>query len=107
MNYDISIRRCLDFSADTNSASGDIDVTWVNKDHEDLLPIGLSATNEGISSWIRHRTIPKNRAFVSTFLARNGLNSNRPLASSIFAGGFHSTIATGSFTKEAKQPSPR
>ena len=81
MNYELRHfdTPLLRFSADTNSASGDIDVTWINKDHENLLPIGLSATNEGIASWIRHRAIPKNRAFVSTFLARNGLTSNRPL----------------------------
>lgn len=36
-------------------------------------------TPEGLSSWIRHRTIPKNRAFVNSILAKSGLNINRPM----------------------------
>lgn len=40
----------------------------------DLLP-----TEAGLESWIRHRNIPKNRAFVDSFLAKSGLSANRPL----------------------------
>ena len=70
----------LRFVADPSSADSPYEVTWVDEEKKFLTPKGMELTPEGISSWIRHRAIPKNRAFVSTFLARNGLNSNRPLA---------------------------
>lgn len=81
MNYELRHfdTPLLRFTAEPSSASCETKITWVNQDQIALLPIGFEATNEGLSSWIRHRTIPKNRAFVSTFLARNGLNANRPL----------------------------
>ena len=70
----------LHFDADPSSVDSSYEITWVNEETKFLIPKGMELTSEGISSWIRHRAIPKNRAFVSTFLARNGLNSNRPLA---------------------------
>lgn len=69
----------LRFNANPESPDENIEITWINEERKSLLPIGLDPTNKGLSSWIRHRTIPKNRAFVSTFLARNRLNANRPL----------------------------
>lgn len=69
----------LRFDANPESVDGKIEVSWVNEGCRGLLPIGFEATSEDVSSWIRRRVIPKNRAFASTFLARNGLNSNRPL----------------------------
>lgn len=69
----------LCFEADPESVDGEIEVIFIDETLQRLLPIGLETSSEGISSWIRHRVIPKNRAFVSTFLARNGLNINRPL----------------------------
>ena len=39
----------------------------------------MTLTPEGLSRWLRHRTIPKNRAFVHDILAKSGLNLNRPL----------------------------
>lgn len=69
----------LRFTGDPESAANTIKVTWVNEPFRYLLPIGLDISDKGVLSWIGHRTIPKNRAFVSTFLARNGLNANRTL----------------------------
>ena len=37
-------------------------------------------TPEGLSRWLRRRTIPKNRAYVHNLLAKCGLNLNRPLS---------------------------
>ena len=51
-------------------------IEWVNEDHKDLLPIGLSPTSEGIGKWLRSRTIPKNRQYVDQILARSGLSHN-------------------------------
>ena len=40
----------------------------------------LTLTPEGLSRWLRRRTIPKNRAYVHNLLAKCGLNLNRPLS---------------------------
>ncbi len=69
----------LVFSADKNSSDPDYKILWVNDDKKHLLPLGFKPTSEGLSSWIRHRTIPKNRAFVNSILSKSGLNINRPM----------------------------
>ena len=40
----------------------------------------MEISEEGLEKWLRHRTIPKNRAFVHNFLAKCGLNLNRPMS---------------------------
>ena len=69
----------LMFSADENSSDPDYKILWVNDEKKHLLPLDFKPTPEGLSSWIRHRTIPKNRAFVNSILAKSGLNINRPM----------------------------
>jgi hypothetical protein len=69
----------LKFSADENSSNPNYKIIWINKENEYLLPLDFQATSEGLGSWIKHRTIPKNRAFVNNFLAKCGLNINRPM----------------------------
>lgn len=69
----------LRFAADRDAQDPHYEILWVNEAEEHLLPLGLEATPEGVRNWVKRRNIPKNRAFASTFLARNGLNSNRPL----------------------------
>jgi len=39
-----------------------------------LLPLDLEPTNDGILTWLKRRVIPRNRAFVQSFLAKLGLN---------------------------------
>ena len=46
----------------------------VAEENRYLLPIGLELTDEGIMSWLKSRVIPKNREFVDSFLAKNGLS---------------------------------
>ncbi len=81
MEYEIRLfdAPLLRFEADPQSVDGAVEITWVDKEKQGLLPTGMDVSNEGVSSWIRHRAIPKNRAFVSTFLAKSGLSVNRPL----------------------------
>lgn len=71
----------LKFAADSTSAPSDAayEIVWVDENKRQLLPFGLECTPEGLGEWIKHRNIPKNRAFANTFLARNGLSANRPL----------------------------
>ena len=69
----------LKFSAKEDAADPEYTVTWVNENQKSLLPLDFEPTPEGIDRWARHRTIPKNRAFVHDFLSKCGLNLNRPM----------------------------
>ena len=56
-----------------------LQITWINEKNKDLLPLGMDVSNKGLASWLKGRTIPKNRAYVNAFLAKCGLNANRPM----------------------------
>ena len=45
-----------------------VELLWVNKEKEHLLPLDLELTPEGIERWLRSRTIPKNREMVEKVL---------------------------------------
>ena len=68
------------FSATEDSSSPEIQILWTNEQKKDLFPLDLQVTNEGISKWLKHRTIPKNRAYVHNFLSKCGLSINRPMS---------------------------
>lgn len=70
----------LKFSATTDTSEPDIQILWIDEDSRSLLPLDLTLTPEGLSRWLRRRTIPKNRAYVHNLLAKCGLNLNRPLS---------------------------
>ena len=68
----------IEFEVMENTAVPRLHILWVtNETH--LLPLDLKLSDEGLSQWIKHRTIPKNRAFVDSFLYKCGLNINRPM----------------------------
>ena len=69
----------IKFTAKADSADPDYAVTWINEEKRSHLPLDFEASPEGIERWIIHRTIPRNRAFVHDFLAKCGLNLNRPM----------------------------
>ena len=56
-----------------------LQITWINEKNKDLLPLGMDVSDKGLASWLKGRTIPKNRAYVNMFLAKCGLNANRPM----------------------------
>ena len=68
------------FSATTDTSEPEIQILWTNEEKAALLPLDLTLTPEGVSRWLRRRTIPKNRAYVHSLLAKCGLNLNRPLS---------------------------
>lgn len=70
----------LKFSATTDTSEPEIQILWINEGNRSLLPLDLALTPEGLSRWLRRRTIPKNRAYVHNLLAKCGLNLNRPLS---------------------------
>ena len=75
-HYDLSLV-CFSATEDTNTP--EINILWVNETKKELLPLDLDLTNEGLAKWLKHRTIPKNRAYVHNFLSKCGLNINRPM----------------------------
>lgn len=69
----------LKFSAD-EGAELNIKLLWLDESKKHLLPLDLPEVSDaGIESFIKHRTIPKNRAYVSNLLTSMGLSPNRPM----------------------------
>lgn len=54
-------------------------ILWKNQKKLKLLPLDLDISENGLVKWIKRRNIPKNRAFVDSFLSKQGLSSNRPI----------------------------
>ena len=54
----------------------DVSITSINKNKVERLPLGMSPTSESLTRWLRHRTIPANRAYAQNFLSKNGLSEN-------------------------------
>lgn len=81
MNYELRHfdTTLLRFSATEDSNTPEIEILWMNEELRNLFPLDLEISGKGISSWLRHRTIPKNRAYVHNFLSKCGLNINRPM----------------------------
>ncbi len=66
------------FSAESG-AEPNVQVLWVDESNRKLLPLDLEeASAKGIEGWVRHRSIPRNRAYVDTILSSMGLSINRP-----------------------------
>lgn len=66
------------FSAESG-AEPNVKILWVSEERKTLLPLDLEETSaKGIESWVQHRSIPKNRAYVDTILSAMGLSINRP-----------------------------
>lgn len=68
------------FSTTEDSSTPETEILWVNEDKRSFLPLDLDLTPEGMSSWLRHRIIPKNRTYAQVILAKCGLNANRPMS---------------------------
>ena len=56
------------FTATEDTNEPEIEILWVNEKKRQLMPLDLEVDAEGVSRWLRNRTIPKNRAYVSSFL---------------------------------------
>ena len=72
------VKTVLKFSAVDDSNEPDVKITWIDND-KTLLPLDLELTDEGLYKWLKHRTIPSNRAYVRNFLSKCGLSLNRPI----------------------------
>lgn len=81
MNYELRHfdTSLLHFSASEDTNSPEIKVTWYDTDKGYLFPLDIQPNSESVQRWLRHRTVPKNRAYVHNFLSKCGLNLNRPM----------------------------
>ena len=70
----------LTFTATQDTSMPEIELIWINEEEKNMLPLDLECSPEGVSRWLRHRTIPKNRAYVQNLLSKCGLSINRPMS---------------------------
>ena len=64
----------LYFSMENTNDGLKVEINLVNKELKSLLPLDLELTNHSLKRWLEKRIISRNRAYVSNFLARLGLN---------------------------------
>ena len=64
----------LYFSMENTNDGLDIEIKSINDGLKQQLPLDLELNNHSLKRWLEKRTIPRNRAYVSNFLARLGLN---------------------------------
>ena len=75
-NKDIPL---LKFTVISNVRDPEVKIIWNDENNTALLPLDLEPDGASLAKWLKHRTIPRNRAFVNSFLAKCGLSINRPL----------------------------
>ena len=76
MHFDTPL---IAFSAE-RQVEANIKIIEAHEENKNLFPLDLAeVSGSGMESWIRHRSIPKNRAYVNTLLSSLGLSINRPL----------------------------
>ena len=82
MNYELRHMNTplIRFSVLEESNSPEINILWINDEQKRLMPLELELSADGLVRWIKHRTIPKNRAYVNNFLSKCGLHINRPMS---------------------------
>ena len=65
------------FSLENEGLKGMVcSIIWADETKKELMPIGMSISADGILSWLRSRTIPKNRGYVEALLASLNLAEN-------------------------------
>ena len=64
----------LYFSMENTNDGLKVEINLVNKELKSLLPLDLELTNHSLKRWLEKRIISRNRAYVSNFLTRLGLN---------------------------------
>ncbi len=75
MHFDTPL---VEFSAESK-AEPDIEIIKIYDENRKLIPLDLTEVSAaGIESWVKHRSIPKNRAYVDNLLSAMGLSINRP-----------------------------
>lgn len=67
----------IKFSLEYETLKGTVcNVLWADDSKSDLFPIGMNAENASVLSWLKSRTVPKNRGYVESLLASMHLAEN-------------------------------
>ena len=53
----------LTFEANMDSADTGLHIIKIYEENRSFLPLNLTVSEDGVECWLRHRTIPKNRAY--------------------------------------------
>ena len=64
----------LYFSMENTNDGLQVHIASINEDMLTQIPLDLEINDKSLKRWLEKRTIPRNRAYVSNFLARLGLN---------------------------------
>lgn len=64
------------FEANMDSADTGLHIIKVYEENRSFLPLNLTVSEDGVECWLRHRAIPKNRAYVDALLSKVGLSLN-------------------------------
>ena len=67
----------LTFEANMDSADTGLHFIKVYEENRSFLPLNLTVSEDGVERWLRHRAIPKNRAYVDALLSKVGLSLNK------------------------------
>ena len=67
----------LTFEANMDSADTDLHIIKVYEENRSFLPLNLTVSEDGVERWLRHRTIPKNRAYVDAEIDHDNLTSEQ------------------------------
>lgn len=57
----------LYFSMENTITGLEVNIHSINEELKYRLPLDLELTNESLENWLKKRTIPRNRAYVSNF----------------------------------------
>ena len=72
-------RDLIRFSARDTGDTPEVSITDVDQETLPLMPLGVEVTDSGLARWLKHRKIPRNRAYIHSFLAKVGLSANSTL----------------------------
>ena len=72
----------LTFEANIDSADTGLHFIKVYEENRSFLPLNLTVSEDGVERWLRHRAIPKNRAYVDALLSKVGDRKSTRLNSS-------------------------
>jgi len=73
-------RELIRFSARDTGDTPEVSITYANQDALSLMPPGMEVTDNDLARWLKHRKIPKNRAYIHSFLAKSGLSANSTMS---------------------------
>ena len=73
-------RFLIRFSAKDTGDTPEVCITHIDQDALPLMPLGMEVSDGGLARWLKHRKIPKNRAYIHSFLAKSGLSANGTMA---------------------------